>query len=93
MTPLSQLTGRSLAPDRPQLLGHRACAARKLLPALRGGDAFYARVRLLLLKVLPFFVVFSIVSCYVFNLTTTEMAFVVDHGVYPAQSVRAHAER
>src|ERR1700753_2471226 len=40
-----------------------------------GGPYFYARVPLLL-NILPYFVVFSVVVCYVFNLTTTKWRFI-----------------
>ena len=40
-----------------------------------GGDLFYDRVPLLL-RILPYFVVFSIVVCYVCNLTTTKWRFI-----------------
>src|SRR6201999_2281352 len=40
-----------------------------------GGEAFYARLPLLL-RILPLFVVFSVVICYVFNLTTTKWRFI-----------------
>ena len=40
-----------------------------------GSDAFFARLPLLL-RVLPWFVVFSVVVCYVFNLTTTKWRFI-----------------
>jgi len=40
-----------------------------------GGEGFYVRLPLLL-KVLPYFVVFSIVVCYIFNLTTTKWRFI-----------------
>ena len=39
------------------------------------GDAFYDRVPLLL-RILPYFVVFSVVVCYVFKLTTTKWRFI-----------------
>ena len=40
-----------------------------------GGDAFFARLPLLL-RILPYFIVFSIVVCYVFKLTTTKWRFI-----------------
>jgi FlaA1/EpsC-like NDP-sugar epimerase len=40
-----------------------------------GGELFFARVPLLL-RILPYFVVFSVVVCYVFNLTTTKWRFI-----------------
>src|SRR5580693_4151682 len=40
-----------------------------------GGEYFYDRVPLLL-RILPWFVAFSVVVCYVFNLTTTKWRFI-----------------
>src|SRR5205085_7096055 len=39
------------------------------------GDAFFERLPLLL-RILPYFVAFSVVVCYVFNLTTTKWRFI-----------------
>jgi O-antigen biosynthesis protein WbqV len=74
MTRLSQLTYRNYL-----IATHDALATAVALPAsfyLRfEGEAFYDRVPLLL-RILPFFVVLSIVVCYVFNLTTTKWRFI-----------------
>src|SRR5689334_5516035 len=75
MTPLSQLTHRNYL-----IAAHDALAtAFALLAAFylrfEGGEAFYARLPLLL-RILPLFVVFSVVICYVFNLTTTKWRFI-----------------
>src|ERR1700746_509260 len=40
-----------------------------------GNDYFYERLPLLL-RVLPYFLAFSVVVCYVFNLTTTKWRFI-----------------
>ncbi len=40
-----------------------------------GGQAFYDRLPLLL-RILPYFLLFSVVVCYVFNLTTTKWRFI-----------------
>src|SRR3984957_14470862 len=40
-----------------------------------GGEYFFDRVPLLL-RILPYFVAFSVVVCYVFNLTTTKWRFI-----------------
>ena len=40
-----------------------------------GGTSFYDRLPLLL-QILPYFVAFSVVVCYVFNLTTTKWRFI-----------------
>ena len=47
----------------------------ELLSALRGRQRFFDRLPLLL-RILPYFVVFSVVVCYVFNLTTTKWRFI-----------------
>src|SRR6476646_39790 len=39
------------------------------------GDAFFDRLPLLL-RILPFFVAFSVVICFIFNLTTTKWRFI-----------------
>src|SRR5260370_13143241 len=39
------------------------------------GDAFFDRLPLLL-RILPWFVAFSVIVCYVFNLTTTKWRFI-----------------
>jgi FlaA1/EpsC-like NDP-sugar epimerase len=75
MTPVSQLTRRNY-----MIAAHDALATAIALLAsfyLRfdGGDAFYARLPLLL-RILPLFVAFSVVVCYVFNLTTTKWRFI-----------------
>ena len=75
MTPLSQLTRRNYL-----IAAHDALAtAFALLAAFylrfEGGEAFYARLPLLL-RILPLFVVFSVVICYVFSLTTTKWRFI-----------------
>jgi len=75
MTPLSQLTHRNYL-----IAAHDALATAFALLAsfylrFEGGEAFYARLPLLL-RILPLFVVFSVVICYVFNLTTTKWRFI-----------------
>ena len=47
----------------------------QLLSAVRGRQGFFARLPLLL-RILPWFVVFSVVVCYFFNLTTTKWRFI-----------------
>ena len=74
MTRLSQLTFRNYL-----IALHDALATAVALLAsfyLRfEGDAFTDRLPLLL-RILPYFVVLSIVVCYVFNLTTTKWRFI-----------------
>src|SRR5450432_2170606 len=74
MTPLSTLTSRNLL-----IATHHALATTLAVLA-----SFYLRFegellsdRLpLLLRILPFFVAFSVVVCYLFNLTTTKWRFI-----------------
>ncbi|KRQ94845.1 hypothetical protein CQ12_04845 [Bradyrhizobium jicamae] len=84
MTPLSQLTRRNFL-----IAAHDALALLTsfCLP-FKGGDAFYARLPLLL-RILPLLVVFSIVICYVFNLTSTKWRFIVRSWHLLGRSVRA----
>src|SRR5437660_5623047 len=75
MTPLSQLTRRNYL-----IAAHDALAtAFALLAAFylrfEGGEAFYARLPLLL-QILPYFLVFSVAVSYLFNLTTTKWRFI-----------------
>src|SRR5258708_39825351 len=74
MTRLSQLTYRNYL-----IATHDALATATALLAsfyLRfEGEAFYDRAPLLL-RILPWFVVLSIVVCYIFNLTTTKWRFI-----------------
>ncbi len=67
MTPFSQLTLRNLL-----IATHDALATAMALLAsfyLRfEGDAFFDRLPLLL-RIMPYFVAFSVVVCYLFNLT------------------------
>src|SRR5438874_9736408 len=75
MTPLSQLTRRNYL-----IAAHDALATAFALLAsfylrFEGGEAFYARLPLLL-QILPYFLVFSVAICYLFNLTTTKWRFI-----------------
>src|SRR3954469_16048747 len=75
MTRFSQLTLRNFL-----IAAHDALATALALFAsfylrFEGGDLFYERVPLLL-RILPYFVAFSVVVCYVFNLTTTKWRFI-----------------
>src|SRR5665647_3900217 len=74
MTPLSNLTSRNL-----MIAVHDALATTLAVLAsfyLRfEGDAFFDRLPLLL-RILPYFIAFSVVVCYVFNLTTTKWRFI-----------------
>src|SRR5712672_1063640 len=75
MTPISRLTLRNFL-----IASHDALATAFALLAsfylrFEGGEGFFFRLPLLL-HVLPYFVVFSVVVCYVFNLTTTKWRFI-----------------
>src|SRR5882724_8276959 len=75
MTPISRLTLRNFL-----IASHDALATAFALLAsfylrFEGGEGFYVRLPRLL-HVLPYFVVFSVVVCYVFNLTTTKWRFI-----------------
>src|SRR6267142_4775087 len=73
MTRFSNLTSRNLL-----IATHDALATTLALFAsfyLRfEGDSFFVRLPLLL-RFLPYFVLLSIVVCYIFNLTTTKWRF------------------
>src|SRR6266576_646683 len=68
MTRFSQLTMRNFI-----IATHDAFASCYL--RFEGGDGFFIRLPLLL-QVLPYFVAFSVVVCYFFNLTTTKWRFI-----------------
>jgi FlaA1/EpsC-like NDP-sugar epimerase len=75
MTRLSSLTSRNAL-----IAAHDALATALALFAsfylrFEGSQYFYARVPLLL-HILPYFIAFSVVVCYVFNLTTTKWRFI-----------------
>ncbi len=74
MTRLSNLTLRNLL-----IAAHDALATTLAVLAsfyLRfEGEAFFDRLPLLL-RILPYFIAFSVVVCYVFNLTTTKWRFI-----------------
>src|SRR5665213_4325512 len=55
--------------------GNRAGVVSKLYIRFEGGQYLYARVPLLL-QILSYFVVFCVVVCFIFNLTTTKWRFI-----------------
>jgi len=75
MTPLSQLTHRNFLIATHDALATAFALLASFYLRFEGSDAFFARLPLLL-KILPFFVAFSIVICFVFNLTTTKWRFI-----------------
>ena len=75
MTRLSHLTLRNY-----MIAAHDTVATALALFAafyvrFEGGELFVDRLPLLL-RILPYFLVFSLVVCYVFNLTTTKWRFI-----------------
>src|SRR4249919_1573880 len=75
MTRFSQLTLRNLI-----IATHDAFATAVALFAsfylrFEGGEGYFIRLPLLL-QVLPYFVAFSVLVCYFFNLTTTKWRFI-----------------
>lgn len=75
MTPLSQLTRRNYLIATHDALATAFALLASFYLRFEGGEAFYARLPLLL-RILPFFVIFSVIICYVFNLTTTKWRFI-----------------
>jgi O-antigen biosynthesis protein WbqV len=75
MTRLSQLNSRNaLIATHDTLATVLALFASSYL-RFEGGEFFFDRVPLLL-RILPYFIAFSLVICYVFNLTTTKWRFI-----------------
>src|SRR5260370_8021156 len=75
MTRMSNLTYRNLL-----IAVHDAFAATFAVLAsfylrFEGGEAFLVRLPLLL-RILPYFVAFSVIVCYAFHLTTTKWRFI-----------------
>src|SRR5580765_1553542 len=75
MTRLSQLTHRNFLIAMHDALATAFALLASFYLRFEGSDAFFARLPPLL-RILPFFVVFSIVICYLFNLTTTKWRFI-----------------
>ena len=75
MTRFSQLTQRNFLIATHDALATTFALLASFYLRFEGGDGFFLRLPLLL-KVLPYFIVFSVVVCYVFNLTTTKWRFI-----------------
>jgi len=75
MTPLSQLTRRNFLIATHDALATAFALLASFYLRFEGSDAFFARLPLLL-EILPFFVAFSMVICFYFNLTTTKWRFI-----------------
>ncbi|MDB5611798.1 MAG: capsular biosynthesis protein [Bradyrhizobium sp.] len=75
MTRLSNLTYRNLLIAIHDALATTFAVLASFYLRFDGGESFLSRLPLLL-RILPYFVAFSVVVCYVFNLTTTKWRFI-----------------
>jgi FlaA1/EpsC-like NDP-sugar epimerase len=75
MMPFSNLTRRNLLIAVHDALATALALFASFYLRFEGGDYFFERVPMLL-RILPYFVVFSVIVCYVFNLTTTKWRFI-----------------
>src|SRR3977135_2909209 len=75
MTRLSNLTYRNLLIAVHDALATTFAVLASFYLRFEGGQSFF-ELRPLLLHILPYFVVFSVVVCYAFNLTTTKWRFI-----------------
>jgi O-antigen biosynthesis protein WbqV len=75
MTRLSSLTSRNALIALHDALATAIALLLSFYLRFEGGPSFYDRVPLLL-QLLPYFIVLSVVVCYVFNLTTTKWRFI-----------------
>src|SRR5215831_15604271 len=75
MTRLSHLTLRNYVIAAHDVLATALALVAACYVRFEAGELFYDRVPLLL-RVLPYFLLFSLVVCYFFNLTTTKWRFI-----------------
>jgi O-antigen biosynthesis protein WbqV len=75
MTRLSHLTSRNFLIALHDLLATAAALFAAFYLRFEGGDGFFARLPLLF-WILPYFLAFSVVVFFVFNLTTTKWRFI-----------------
>ncbi len=75
MTRFTQLTSRNLLIAIHDALATGFALFASFYLRFEGSDAFFTRLPLLL-RVLPYFIVFSVVVCYVCKLTTTKWRFI-----------------
>jgi len=75
MTRLSNLTYRNLLIAVHDALATTFAVLASFYLRFEGGEAFLVRLPLLL-RILPYFVAFSVIVCYVFHLTTTKWRFI-----------------
>jgi O-antigen biosynthesis protein WbqV len=75
MTRFSHLTLRNLLIAVHDVLATASALFVAFYLRFEGGSGFYDRLPLLL-RILPYFLLFGVVVCYVFNLTTTKWRFI-----------------
>src|SRR5246127_5232306 len=75
MTRFSHLTSRNFLIALHDVLATAIAFLAASYLRFEGNEYFYDRLPLLL-RVLPYFLVFSVVVCYLFNLTTTKWRFI-----------------
>jgi O-antigen biosynthesis protein WbqV len=75
MMRLSQLNSRNALIATHDVLATVFALFASSYLRFEGGEYFFDRVPLLL-RILPYFIVFSVMVCYVFNLTTTKWRFI-----------------
>src|SRR6266566_9218940 len=75
MMRLSNLTSRNALIAAHDALATALAVIASFYLRFEGGQSFYDRLPLLL-RILPYFLLFSVVVCYVFNLTTTKWRFI-----------------
>jgi O-antigen biosynthesis protein WbqV len=75
MTRLSHLTLRNFMIALHDLLATTAALFAAFYLRFEGGDGFYDRLPLLF-QILPYFLAFSVVVFFIFNLTTTKWRFI-----------------
>src|ERR1700730_8969309 len=75
MMRLSNLTSRNALIAAHDALATALAVLVSFYLRFEGGEYFYDRLPLLL-RILPYFIAFSLVVCYVFNLTTTKWRFI-----------------
>jgi FlaA1/EpsC-like NDP-sugar epimerase len=75
MTRFSHLTARNFLIALHDVLATAVAFFAACYLRFDGGASFYVRLPLLL-QILPYFLVFSVAICYLFNLTTTKWRFI-----------------
>src|SRR5580692_7232124 len=75
MIRFSNLTSRNLLIAVHDALATTLAVLASFYLRFEGGDAFFDRLPFLL-RILPWFIAFSVLVCYAFNLTTTKWRFI-----------------